>query len=230
MTDMLKSIAAGIQYIHDNDGTVPPVLYLRALRVGAVKAIGDLTAIRSEYHDLITETLITFFESKRTVASFQNKIKQGVVRLLGSAFDMGWSDGGGGGYPSGDALDWYNSRVEMEFGYIRTLFQEAKEIRKEKGVDFFGWVNQRADGYTRTVREFYNAGKTRASKDIMVTFVGDDGEESCEECSMLKGQRHRVSWFVRRNFVPPHGIGLSCHRGRYCQHYLVNDKGEQVTA
>jgi len=230
-SDLQRSVGASIEYLTERDEQIPPTLYLRALRVGAIKATGDLTAIRKEYHDLITETLIIYFESKkRPVTAFRNSFWRHAVGALGNAFDLGWSDGGGGAYPTGDALDWFNARIEMEFGYISTLFQEAKELRKEEDFDFFKWVNLKADGYTRTIRELYNAGKTRASKDIMVTFTGSDGAESCGECQMLKGQRHRVSWFVRRNYVPPHGTGLSCHRGRYCQHYLESDSGERITA
>ena len=87
----------------------------------------------------------------------------------------------------------------------------------------------RADGYTGTLREVYNQGKLRAMKDIMVTFEGEDGAKSCDTCQELKGKRHRISWFVKRNFVPPHGSGLDCAKGGHCQHALYNDKGEAVT-
>lgn len=230
MTDDLRvTLSEAIRYYNTTDHYIPPVLFLRALRVGAAKADGDLTAINAAYHDAITEALIIYFEGSSNVSVPGNKIKQAAVQYLGGAFDLGWSDGGGGGTPDMDALDWYNARVDLEFGYINVMLQEAKELRKEEDFDFFQWVTARADGYTRTTREFYNEGKLRSSKDIMVTFEGDDGAESCDECQMLKGQRHRVSWFVRRNFVPPHGTGLSCHRGRYCRHYLISDKGVVVT-
>ena len=225
------SIEHSIVYLREHGIDIPHELYVKAYGLGALKAVGDLPAIMATYHDLITETLIEYFESKnRPVTSFRNRFWQAAVGQLGAAFDLGWKDGGGSKYPTGDALDWYNARIDREMGYISTLFQEAKELRKEADFDYFAWTNQRADGYTRTIKELYNVGKMRASKDIMVTFTGSDGEESCPECQKLKGSRHRVSWFVRRNYVPPHGTGLSCHRGRRCMHYLENDKGERITA
>jgi len=224
-------LAESIQHLEADGQLVQNALRLRAIRVGAIKAAGDLTGIKAAYHDEVTRILIDYFESKGPITVQRNEFWRAAANALGASFNLGWVDGGGGDIISDDdALDWYNARLEAEFGYINTLFQEARELRGEDDFDYFQWITSKADGYTRTTREFYNAGLLRASKDIMVTFMGNDGAESCDECQMLKDQRHRVSWFVRRNFVPPHGTGLSCHRGRYCQHYLQSDKGERITA
>lgn len=228
--DLYIALSNAIKYADANGIEISPAVRIRARRAGAIKAAGDLVAIKGRYHDEITQALINYFESKGAVTAPRNAFRRAMVNALGAAFDLGWTDGGGDGFPEGDALDWFNARIESEFSFIDMLFQEAKELRNEEDFDYFSWITQKADGYTRTTREMYNAGVSRASKDIMVTFLGDDGAESCDECQMLKGQRHRVSWFVRRNFVPPHGTGLSCHLGRYCQHYLQDDKGNRVTA
>ena len=227
--DLATSLASAISHADVNNIELPPTLRLRARHIGAIKAASDLVTINAAYHDAITQALIIYFEGKGAITAPRNAFRRAMIDNLGAAFDLGWSDGGGDGFPSGDALDWYNVRIENELGYIDMLFQEARELRNESDFNYFAWISQKADGYTRTTREMYNAGRLRASKDVMVTFVGEDGAESCPECQMLKGQRHRISWFVRRNFVPPHGTGLSCHRGRYCQHYLQNDSGERIT-
>ena len=72
------------------------------------------------------------------------------------------------------------------------------------------------------LKEVYNNAKMRAMPNMMVTFDGDDGAESCDTCQKLKGKRHKISWFVSRNYIPPFGTGLECHPGRRCQHYLKN--------
>jgi len=227
--DLTTSLQAAIKHADENGIEIPYQMRVKAVWLGAIKAAGNLAEINKQYHDATTQALLDYFEGSGPITAPRNAFKRAMVEGLGAAFDLGWADGGGDGVPSGDALDWFNARIEAEFGFIDMLFQEAKELRKEEDFDYFAWATQRADGYTRTTREVYNVGKLRASKDVMVTFLGDDGAESCPECQQLKGQRHRVSWFVRRNFVPPHGTGLSCHRGRYCRHFLQNDKGEQVT-
>jgi len=228
LPDLKTSISVGLEYLDEHGLDVPPSYIQRAIRVGAIKALGDVTAIMTAYHDSLTQILINFFESSKPVTSFKNAFKRAAVIALSNAFDLGFSDGGCG-YPGPEDNNWFNARLEQEFGYIEMLFQEARELRNEPEFDFFSWITQRADGYTRTVKELYNVGKLRCGSDVMVTFDGNDGAESCDTCQMLKGQRHRVSWFVRRNYVPPHGVGLDCHPGRRCQHYLVDDKGKQLT-
>ena len=164
------------------------------------------------------------------MTSPRSAFKRATVDAFGAAFDLGWVEGGQDLPPDAEAVSWFNARVEQEFGFIEMLFQEAKELRKDKEFDFFSWVSARADGYSRTLREIYNAGFLRATRDKMVTFDGDDGAESCDTCQKLKGKRHKISWFVSRNYVPPFGTGLDCHRGGRCEHGLFDDDGNQVTA
>jgi len=228
MTDLKKSVSDAIEYAKMQGVDVPPDLLLRAYNTGALKLDGGFPEISAAYHDTVTEILTGYFEGAGLTGS-RNAFKRAVVESFGPVFDLGWVDGGQQLPPDGDALSWFNARVEAEFGFIQMLFQQAKELKAEENFDFFSWVTQRADGYTRALKEIYNAAKMRAMKDIMVTFDGDDGAESCTDCQKLKGKRHKISWFVKRNFVPPFGTGLECHPGRRCQHGLFNDKGEQIT-
>lgn len=195
----------------------------------ALKADGDISDVNATYHDEITEALTGYFEEGGSVTAPKSAFKRAVTEAFGAAFDTGWVDGGGELPADEDALGWFNARVEQEYGFIDMLFQEAKELRKEEDFDYFAWLTARADGYTNSVREVYNQAKLRAGKDKMVVFDGDDGEESCDDCQSLKGKRHKISWFVSRNYVPPFGSGLECHKGGRCKHGLFDDEGNQVT-
>lgn len=223
-----QSITETMKYMDEHGHEIPIDLRLKVTRL-TTKAAGDVVQISARYHGTITRILTSYFESGGNVTQPRNAFVRAMVEALGSAFDLGWADGGGDKVPDEDAVTWLNARVEAERGYIAMLFQEAKELRADAEFDYFSWVTMRADGYARTVKELYNVGRLRASKDMMVTFDGDDGAESCPDCQKYKGQRHRVSWFVKRNAVPPHGTGLECHRGRRCQHFLMDDEGNQVT-
>jgi hypothetical protein len=222
--DLKDIMARAVELVPD----VRDYLSARSLLLLAVKAGSDLPSINAEYHDKITKALIDFLEGGN-ITSSRNAFKRAIVEAFGPAFDLGWVEGGGDLPTDSDANDWLNARVGAELGYVEMLYQQAKELRKEEGFDGFAWASARADGYTGTLREVYNQGKLRAMKDIMVTFEGEDGAKSCDTCQELKGKRHRISWFVKRNFVPPHGSGLDCAKGGHCQHALYNDKGEAVT-
>jgi hypothetical protein len=197
------------------------------LKTLALKAT-DMGAINAAYHDEITQALIAYFEGG-SIAAPKNSFKRATLTAFQDAFDLGYSDGGGELPVDAEANAWLEARTQEEFGNVDALFEQAKELRKDKEFDYPVWVAARADGYTQTLREIYNNGRLRATKDQMVTFDGDDGAESCADCQRLKGKRKKISWFVENNFVPPFGTGLECHSGRRCQHGLMNDAGEWIT-
>jgi hypothetical protein len=152
-----------------------------------------------------------------------------MIQAFGDAFDNGYTDGGGELPIEDEAIGWLEARLNQEAGYIDMLFESAKQLRKEDDFDYFTWATQHAGNYVNTLREIYNVGNLSAQKNKMVTFTGDDGAESCPDCQKLKGKRHKISWFVARGYVPPHGQGLECHPGRRCQHFLEDGDGNRVT-
>lgn len=81
-------------------------------------------------------------------------------------------------------------------------------------------AESRAQMWMGTSDEFYYAGIESADKNGMYSFEGDDGKESCVDCQRLKGQKHRMSWWVSKELRP--GIdhdNFECGGWR-CQHYL----------
>lgn len=230
MTNLNSALKTAIEYIAPTIN-IPPDVWQEAIKKRLyTKATGEtLEQVSAGYHNEITEILTGYFEGGSITAP-RNAFKRSTIESFDAVFGIGWLDGGGALPPDDEAAEWFDVRVEAELGYIEMLFQEAKELRKDSELDFFAWVTARADGYSRTLKEIYNQAKLRAMKNIMVTFDGDDGAESCEDCQKYKGQRHKISWFVSRNAVPPFGTGLECHRGGRCQHGLFNDDGEQITA
>jgi hypothetical protein len=191
-------------------------------------AAGDISSINAEYHDAITAAFIEYFEGGGVAAS-RNDFKRATIQAFSDAFDSGWVDGGGELPIDDDAMTWIESRINEEFGFVESVFENAKELRKDKEFDYFAWATARADGYSGTLKEIYNTARLWVMRDIMVTFDGDDGAESCPDCMRLKGKRHKISWFIENDYVPPYGTGLECHAGGHCQHGLMDDKGNWIT-
>lgn len=229
MMELRAALSNAFDYLSREGVDIPADVWQKALVSRALKADGDISDINAKYHDNITEILTGFFEDGGSVTGPKNQIKRAMVESFGGAFDGGWVDGGQELPADEEALDWFNERVNAEMGFIDMLLQQAKELRKEEDFDYFAWVTARADGYTNTLKEVYNAARLRAMSDQMVTFDGDDGAESCPDCQKLKGKRHKISWFVARNYVPPFGTGLECHKGGHCQHGLFDKDGNQIT-
>ena len=232
MPKLEQAIADGIAYLDWEGFEVPVDVRLRAHALGAVKAAGDLASIYAAYHDAITGALTDYFEGG-SMAGPKNAFKRAAVENLGAAFDLGWSDGGGELPADGDALDWFNARIQQETGFIDQLFENAKALRKEEGADTFGWTNEHADQYTMTVSDIYNMGKMFASKNKMLTFTGEDGrpDNICQRtngtCVKLKGQRHRASWWIAHDLVPYRGNPNYDCGAWECRHYLEDDDGNK---
>lgn len=221
------AIINAFDYLSARDVDLPRDVLLKSvdvLKAGSLFAINDPV-----YHDEITRILIAYFEGG-SIVSARNAFKRAMVEAFGAIFDRGWVDAGGVLPPSASALAWLNARVDAEMGFIDLLFQQAKELRGEPDFDYFAWVSQRADGYTNTLTSVYNNAHVRAMKGSqMVTFDGDDGAESCDTCQHLKGQRHRLSWFIAHDYIPPYGGGLDCAKGGKCKHFLRDERGYQIT-
>lgn len=229
--DLRTNIAQAYDYLNKQGVEIPLDIHQRVRGAGVVTyaAGGDFTAISNAYSSTIENALLSYLGGAGNVVSPRNAIRQATSESFYDVFYMGWRDAGGG-LPDADGIRWLNARISQEYGYIDMLVEQARELRTEEGFDAGPWAAARGEGYARTLKEIYNAGYTRASKDVMVSFMGNDGAESCPDCQKYKGQRHRVSWFVRRNAVPPFGTGLQCHPGGRCEHYLVKDNGERITA
>lgn len=189
---------------------------------------GDISGINAGYHDAITEAIISFFDGGSLVSS-RNALRRAAVEAFGESFEAGWVEGGGELPFDGDALEWFNERVEQEMGFIGGLFDEAKELKKDKDFDYFAWATARADGYTNALAAVYNAAKLLADERQMLTWNLGETEVHCLTCAKLEGQRHRASWYLSRNYIPRQpGAGLECG-GYNCDCYLTNDKDEEVT-
>lgn len=82
--------------------------------------------------------------------------------------------------------------------------------------------------YRGSIEPFYNAALLSADKDSLYEFTGTDGDNSCETCQTLQGQRHRLGQWYKKELVP----GLAGHphnydcKGWQCAHRLVKVSGK----
>jgi hypothetical protein len=198
-------------------------------------SVGDYAPIRYSYkmecEGYITEYLYT---DNVRVTKFKSNFKKAIVGSFYPAFEQGLIDGGGEAPAQGDDLEWINARVEREFAFVDELFQYLKDLKKqakEEGIKIYeGVAGKRAENYARTLDGVYSTGKMRGAKNQMLTFGGEDGQESCPECQKMRGKRHRASWWIGHGLVPgiPGSVAYSCH-GYNCKHFLYNSKGEVFT-
>src|SRR5258706_5046637 len=232
--DLHASITNAFKYLDEKSVEVPLDLSLKALSLGVFKAASDLAAINATYHDAITQSLTQYFEGG-SLTGPRNQFRKGGNQAFQDSFMLGWQDGGGTLPLDDAALSWLGNRIQEEWTHIDGLFQQAKELRKEKDFDYFSWINDRADGYTGTLVSVYNQGKLRAKPNIMLTFGGADGDQNhiCQSingtCVKLMGKRHKASWWLAHDLVPyPGNPNYDCGAWR-CRHKLSTDDGNPYT-
>jgi hypothetical protein len=230
------AVQRALDYLNDNGIPLPSELTLQLEMKGfrnfiatrATKQAEDISDVNATYHDAITETLTSYFEDGGSVSAPKNEFKKEMSDAFVNSFEAGWIDGGQELPLDDEALEWLGARQSQEFGFIDSLFQEAKELRKEEDFDYFSWVTQKADGYVATVLSVYNAAVLLAKKNQMLTWQYGDTDH-CKTCEELNGQKHRASWYLNRDYIPRKpGASMECH-GFRCQCSLIDSEGNEVT-
>lgn len=195
--------------------------------------------VRSIYKYEIKNAILGYIiEGSNNPFRYAGEMKKSMSSAFSDAFNAGYVDGGGkiSDMSEADKM-WLNNKKTTEKGFIDQLFDRLREIKKsskEEGQtqDEFLYeidleIESRSEGYAKTLDGIYDEGKLRGAKNIMLTFDGEDGEESCPECRKWKGKRHKASFWIKRGLVPgqPGNQNFSC-RGYNCHHYLFDDSGQ----
>ena len=216
------------QIIHAIAKAVPAVLPLLSVQAREAIKAADIGAINAFYHDAISEVLISYFDGGSLAAS-RNAFKRAATEAFGEAFEAGWVEGGGELPFDGEALTWFNERLAQEMVFIEGLFQEAKELKKDPEFDYFAWATSHADSYTRTLASIYNHAALIVGNNRVVEWRLGATEKHCRDCAKLDGQRHKISWFMDRNYIP-HTPGSSTEcQGYNCDCKLIDRNGDEIT-
>ena len=123
-----------------------------------------------------------------------------------------------------DALDeWTSGQFEHVNQFAKDAAAAKKDTTKREGV------LARVELWVAALRNFGEAGKLYALGNIPLTFDGDDGEESCDDCQRYKGQRHRRNWWADRGLLERDGNpNYECGRWPACHHSFKDDSGKVI--
>jgi hypothetical protein len=190
---------------------------------------GDYESVRAAYHDATYTIVRDYLESSDRSTVYKSAMGRNVVEAFTPAAELGYENAGGELPLEDDANDWLTDAQSIELGNVELLFDSLKQIRDSGEFDAEKEATDRANGYASTLDGIYNKGTMYGLGNKMLTFEGEDGEKSCKDCQRLQGQRHKASWWIEHDYIPPHGAGLECAPGGHCLHELVDDDGEVWT-
>jgi hypothetical protein len=159
---------------------------------------------------------------------YKNEVRKAIAEDFPAAFYSGYVDAGGEETEDDDET-WLTARVREELDYIDGVFAWLREQRDNETATEDA-ITARVEKWLGGVNSAYTEGKLRGAKNVMLTFGGEDGEESCKECQKYKGQRHSARWWLAHDLIRRNGNeNFSCGRWEDCHHDLYTDKGELYT-
>jgi hypothetical protein len=194
--------------------------------------LAEYSKVRADYWAKIYDVVEEYLLSSSAVTSYKSRLKRAMVEAFGKVGDIAWEDGGNDLPLDSDADAWLTSRLSAEIGFIDNTFESLRLLRKEESEETIrdAAIHQafaRADGYANTLDGIYSTIKAMSAGNKMLNFMGEDGDESCVDCKRYKGKRHKASWWVAHDAIPPNR-NFECH-GYRCRHVLVTDSGELFT-
>lgn len=123
------------------------------------------------------------------------------------------------------ASDWLAGQLE----FVNAFAKDVADAKKNK--DARPAILARIESWVSSLRNFGEAGKLYALGNVALTFDGDDGKESCEDCQRYKGQRHRRNWWAERGLLERNGNeNYECQRFDNCHHSFFDDKRNVIVS
>lgn len=193
-------------------------------------SLAEYSAVRKAYSDKVYDAVYSYLtDRKKMDQDFRDAMRAAVEVAFVAAAVSAWADGTGDRTLTVDALAFLAAYKAAEMGFAESLLVSLRltKIQEADGSVPEVFAQQRADGYAKTLDLVYNNIKVLSAGNKMLTFVGEDGDETCIDCYKYKGKRHRASWWVARDAIPPNR-NFEC-KGYRCMHVLVDDQGRLFT-
>lgn len=221
-----------LSWLQSHDYVIPISLRAKCIRLKLLsskemKQADSYSAIRDKLWIEIYDSVYDYLNGDLTIASARNKMTLAISEAYISSADIAYQDGGGTLPLDDDTAQFANGELQAQLGYVDSLFTSLKQLKKENDFDANSEASDRADGYSNAMDALYNSVKVMAAGNKMLEFAGSDGKESCVDCKRYKGQRHRASWWIGHNAVPPNR-SFACG-GYHCEHLLIDDDGKEFT-
>jgi len=186
--------------------------------------------IRSNFWASVYDAVYNFLDSRQQSRTASRDLRLELGKAYTETMDIAYQDGGGSLPVDADTLALGNAFISQQYAYVDSLFETLKIMRKDGDFDAISEAFKKANSWSDTLDGFYNLIRLSAMGNRMLTFVRvKDTKESCDDCKRLRGKRHRASWWISHDFVPPKGAGLACSAGGHCGDMLVDDTGKEVT-
>jgi hypothetical protein len=225
--DNLYSIVKTIKHLELKQIIVPMDVKVSAQR--AMKQAGGYTGIRATYWAAVYDAVFDFLNSKAQVGTYSRQMSTATSKAYIESADTAFEDGGGTLPLDEDTAAFARGELDAQFGYIDSLFQTLKELRKEGGFDAISEAFRTASRWASSLDGFYNSMKLKGAGNKMLTWRLGNTEKHCPTCLSLDGGRHRASWYFSHGYTPKKpGSNTDCG-GYNCDCGTFDDEGNEFS-
>lgn len=228
-------ITTALQYLIDrgSTGKAAQVRYqaikAHVLPSRAIKDAGDYSAIRDSLWIAVYDAVFDYLSGSGYIPQSKSPLIAALSQAYIDTADTAYVDGGGDLPLDDDTAAWARGELQAQFGFVDSLFETLKALRKEGDFDANTEAANRADGYTSALDGYYNAIKLAGAGNKMLTWNLGDTEQHCDTCLELDGGRHRASWYSSRGYFPRKPGSQTDCGGWRCDCSLQTDEGEEFT-
>lgn len=192
----------------------------------AIPATEDYDVVRADFGNRLKDAFDSYASTGASGRrSAGNDARAAVAEDVPAAFYRGYHDAGGEDTEQDDD-DWLTHEQARQLAFMKDALASLKEQADAETLTEDG-ITSRVENWQSTLDGIYAEGKLRGAVNVMLTYDGDDGEESCDDCQRYKGQRHSAKWWLKRDLVRRNGNdNYACGRWKPCQHHFYSDDGE----
>lgn len=184
------------------------------------------------YRDELTTLTIDGLGSKTSSGDMSRQMKRMIKSMARDAYTEGLLEGGVDEEELEDEDEriideWVAEQTSYTLEYAKSI-TEARKSDDDEEVTLNNFLT-RVEYWVDNLNVLANKGYASAKSDMMVRWRLGETEEHCATCSKLNGQRHRLSWFTSRDYLPQQrgSEELQCG-GWKCDCRLEDMKGNTV--
>jgi len=171
-------------------------------------AVRDVQATRLQFEDAFDTMIQAALSGEKNRRQTRIELGRIVARGIQAAFRDGLKAGGVDAEPDEAEQEKITELTDNQRQYINGLMDQ---IFKDETVTPAMSEQRAANWWVGSVQPAYYAGFASAAKNQMVEFGGKSGKDSCRECTLLMGQRHRLKDVIRKQFIPgEHRESFTC--------------------
>lgn len=181
----------------------------------------------AEYDNLLTAEIRKAFRHDVTAGEMSAAHRQMLKNLAPGCYYEGMRQGG----VEQDEADETDAEtiknwISDQIGYTSDFAKTAVKAGKDKAAQQA--VLARADMWLSAMLALGNLGRASAQANTTGTWKLGKTEQHCDTCYQLNGKRHRLKWYISKDYIPRKpGAAMTCGGWR-CDCSIVDNKGNQL--